>query len=416
MHVNAIAAPLICGLLLTNTVSADTPLSFEEWVGKQIFFDKNLSINKNQACAECHGPEVGWSGPDASINRAGAVYEGSIPGAFGNRKPTTSAYAVYAPRFRYDYAVGELVGGTFWDGRATGWKLGNPAADQAQGPFTNPVEQALPSARDVVERVCGAWYSSLFRRLWGPTACFDVEQTYNDIAVSIASYEGSLEVSPFSSKYDAYLAGEATLTPQEHRGLELFRGKAKCDQCHPSTKTADGLLPLFTDFTYANPGVPKNPANPVYTKRPSFIDPGVAGFLRTLARSSGWRKLPYVSDSIASLDAHQLEVLARANYGKQRVPTLRNVAKGLSTPKAFTHNGFFKTLEGLVHYYNTRDTLGVTCPEGYTEADALANHCWPAPEVVENLNTREMGRLSLTEEEEDDIVTFLGTLSDGYHP
>jgi cytochrome c peroxidase len=129
MRVNALAAPLICGLLLTSTVSAETPLTLQQWVGKQIFFDVNLSANRNQACADCHGPEVGWSGPDAAVNLRGAVYEGSLPGAFGNRKPTTSAYAILAPRFRYDPSAEGFVGGAFWDGRATGWKLGNPAAE-----------------------------------------------------------------------------------------------------------------------------------------------------------------------------------------------------------------------------------------------------------------------------------------------
>lgn len=66
-------------------------------LGKSIFFDKNLSINKNQACASCHGPAVGWTGPDESINGAGAVYEGSIPGKFGDRKPPSSAYATFSP-------------------------------------------------------------------------------------------------------------------------------------------------------------------------------------------------------------------------------------------------------------------------------------------------------------------------------
>ena len=101
-------------------------------------------------------------------------------------------------------------------------------------------------------------------------------------------------------------------------------------------------------------------------------------------------------------------------WGKQKVPTLRNVDKrpAENFVKAYAHNGYFKTLEGIVHFYNTRDTLPV-CPGAYTEAVALAADCWPAPEVEENVNTDELGDLGLSEEEEAAIVAFLKTLSDG---
>lgn len=416
MRSNRLAPPFICVMLLAKVASADPALTLQEWIGKQIFFDQNLSINKDQACAACHAPDVGWTGPSAAVNLGGAVYEGSIPGAFGNRKPTSSAYATYAPRFSYSDAMGTFTGGEFWDGRATGWKLGNPAADQAQGPFLNPAEQALPSARAVVERVCSAWYAPYFLFTWGASACRHVDLAYDYVALSIAAYEGSKQVSPFSSKYDAYLAGRASLTAQEQRGLTLFNGKAKCSRCHPSEERPDGSPPLFTDYTYDNLGVPGNPANPVYGKSPDFVDPGLAGFLRTLAKTSDWRKLPFVSPSVARLSPGELDTLAGKAYGLQRVPTLRNVAKGLPSPKSFTHNGFFKSLAGIVHFYNTRDTLAKVCPASATEAHALAHDCWPPPEVTENLGTTEVGNLLLSAAEEDAIVAFLGTLSDGYVP
>jgi len=83
--------------------------------------------------------------------------------------------------------------------------------------------------------------------------------------------------------------------------------------------------------------------------------------------------------------------------------------------KAFGHNGYFKSLEGIVHFYNTRDVLP-TCPGAYTEAQALAANCWLAPEVPENVNVDELGDLGVTPEEEAAIVAFLKTLSDGYVP
>ena len=111
------------------------------------------------------------------------------------------------------------------------------------------------------------------------------------------------------------------------------------------------------------------------------------------------------------------EEVYMAEWGKHKVPTLRNVGLGLETGlvKAYGHNGYFKTLEGIVHFYNTRDVLP-TCPGAYTEEQALAANCWPAPEVAMNVNTAELGDLGLTPEEEADIVAFLKTLSDGYMP
>ena len=371
-------------------VSADPPLTAKEQLGKFIFFDENLSVNTNQSCATCHAPNAGWTGPDSVINQAGAVYEGSIPGAFGDRKPPSSAYATQSPILHVD-KKGVFVGGNFWDGRATGETLGSPAAEQALGPFLNPKEQALPSAAEVVARVCTSSYASLFMAVWGADACSD-KDAYDYIGYSIAAYEASPEVNAFTSKYDYSLPGKSKLTKEERRGLALFQGKGKCSKCHVS----DGRAPLFTDYTYDNLGIPKNPENPVYSYAPDFIDPGLGGYLATRP------------DYAAYVDA---------NMGKHKVPTLRNVDLRPSPAdvKAYGHNGYFKTLEGIVHFYNTRDVLPA-CPGDYTEEAALAAKCWPAPEVAANLNTRELGNLGLSADEEAAIVAFLKTLSDGYTP
>ena len=374
-------------------VSAGPPLTDKERLGKFIFEDVNLSINNNQSCATCHGPSAGWTGPDTAINQAGAVYEGSVPGEFGDRKPPSSAYATQSPILHVD-AKGVFVGGNFWDGRATGETLGSPAAEQALGPFLNPKEQALPSAAEVVTRVCASEYVGLFKAVWGPDACSVDETTaYNYIGYSIAAYEASPAVNAFTSKYDySLLPGNVKLRQQERRGLALFQTKGKCSKCHVS----EGRAPLFTDYTYDNLGIPKNPKNPVYEYNPGFVDPGLGGFL----------------DSRSDYAAY-----ADANRGKHKVPTLRNVDLRPSpeTVKAYGHNGYFKTLEGIVHFYNTRDVLP-KCAGDFTEAEALAANCWPAPEVAANLNTRELGNLGLSADEEAAIVAFLKTLSDGYMP
>lgn len=375
-------------------------LSPHEQLGKEIFFDANLSLNANQACAACHAPESGWTGTSSALNAHGAVYEGSVAGRFGNRKPPSAAYATQSPILFVKRGL--FVGGNFWDGRATGEKLGNPAADQAQGPFLNPAEQALGSAADVVNKICMSAYADLFRQVCGMDACDagQVDFAYDCVGRAVAAYEASPEVNAFSSKYDAVVAGRATFTTAEQKGFALFVGKGKCQKCHP-------LLPrskpaLFTDYTFDNLGVPKNPENPFYTQLEanpqgsSWVDPGLGGFLAS--------RPDYAS-------------YAEANLGKHKVPTLRNVDLR-PTPdfvKAYGHNGYFKSLKRIVHFYNTRDVLP-RCTTGLTDAAAETAGCWPAPEVAANLNTAELGNLRLTESEEWALVEFLKTLSDGWTP
>ena len=212
-------------------VSASPPLTDKEQLGKDIFFDMSLSLNGNQSCATCHGPGAGWTGPDADINAHGAVYEGSISDAFGDRKPPSSAYATQSPILHVD-KKGVFVGGNFWDGRATGERLGSPAAEQALGPFLNPKEQALPSAAEVVTRVCASGYKDLFTEVWGDAMCDPVnaDTAYDNIGYSIAAYEASPEVNAFTAKYDWSMQGKAKLTQLERRGFALFQGKGKCQR------------------------------------------------------------------------------------------------------------------------------------------------------------------------------------------
>lgn len=368
-----------------------TPL---ENLGRQLFFDTDLSNPPGQACAACHAPQVGFTGPSAAINAGGAVYEGAVAGRFGNRKPPAAAYA-FGPILAFDDAGGVWVGGTFWDGRATGWTLGDPLAEQAQGPFLNPVEQNMASAAAVCEAVAASEYAQLFEDVWGAGSldCVDaVSATYEKIGRSISAYERSSEVSPFTSKYDYYLAGLVDLTAVEKKGLALFEGKAKCALCHVSAPGPGGEPPMFTDFTYDNLGVPRNPANPFYATNPDFVDLGLGGFLQS-----------------AGFDADVYE----PQIGKQKVPTLRNVAlrPDRTFVKAYGHNGYFKSLKDIVHFYNTRDVLQPCASKSNPKA---GSNCWPAPEVAANVNESELGNLGLNGRDELDIVEFLGTLSDGY--
>jgi cytochrome c peroxidase len=396
---------LVLTLAVVAAATAAPALTPIEELGKLIYFDNSLSVPPGQACAACHAPEVGFTGPDSKINLETAVYPGANEHRFGNRKPPSAAYGGGSPVMYYDETEGLFIGGMFWDGRATGWTLGDPLAEQAQGPFLNPLEQNMPHAWNVVLKVAHSDYAGLFEEVWGPGSLdlevdpdgdgavdMDLDMAavalaYERIARSISAFEKSDEVNPFTSKYDYYLAGAATLTEQEAWGLELFEGKGMCNLCHISEPGPSGEAPLFTDFTYDNLGIPKNPGNPFYHAHKRFnpagadwIDPGLGGFLANVPEFAAY---------------------AAENMGKHKVPTLRNVDKRPYPEfvKAYGHNGFFKSLLEIVHFYNTRDV-----------------EPWPLPEVPENVNVDELGDLMLTPEEEAAIVAFMGTLSDGYVP
>ena len=120
-------------------VPPDNQVQQIELLGKLILYDKQLSVNRNQACMFCHMPETGFTGPVSELNRTTGSYPGSVRTRFSERKPQTHAYAPLSPVLHYNPGQGDLVGGNFWDMRATGRRLGNPAAEQAQGPPTNPV-------------------------------------------------------------------------------------------------------------------------------------------------------------------------------------------------------------------------------------------------------------------------------------
>ncbi len=418
-----------CGLALltaigVTAVPADMELTPMEQLGKELFFDA-ISQPANQSCASCHSSKAGWTGPIAGINIHGAVYRGAQRQRFGNRKPPTSAYSPFSPIFQFDMMEGAFVGGMLWDGRATGADLGNPAADQALGPFLVDPEQNMPSKQAVCEVVAASRYAYLFEEVWGPGSldCSEagVDAMYDRVGLSIAAYEASYEVSPFNSVYDDYwracldagndpeACGKAEgdklvldplniLTDQEFDGLIEF--DEYCSVCHVShIPGPNGMPPLFTDFTFENIGVPKNPENPFYDMDvvlgddgnplnpdgDDFVDLGLGGFLANHPNPA-W------------------QAMAAENDGKHKVPTVRNVDKrpGLGFPKAYMHNGVFKSLEEVVHFYNTRDVVA----EG-----------WPPPEVDRNVNRDilegvPLGNLELDEEAEAAIVAFLKTLND----
>jgi cytochrome c peroxidase len=426
-------------------------------LGKLELFDKTISVNKNTACSSCHMPYAGFSGPISSVNATTAAYPGSVRFRFGKRKPQSYTYSPFYPALDFNQTQQDFYGGNFWDLRATGYKLQNPDADQAQHPVLDTQEHGFPDSACIVFAVSQSPYRSLFEQVWGKQAFdikwpHDIEQicstpggaavlggnptpidlkkddrgrataTFDQFGLSISAYERSEDVSAFSSKFDAFLAGNAQLAANEMAGRELFRGKAMCNTCHldgtengtqpgPGATPA-GVAPLFTDFTSSNLGLPRNPKDPIYFENvpdpygftanpagPAFTDFGVGLFLRSEAGginpNSDWTALAPLFD------------------GKMQVSTARN-ADMRPCPtfvRAYMHNGYLKSLKEVVHFYNTRDKPGY--PAMSCSPATEKKTCWPSPEVTANIDMT-VGDLGLTDAEEDQLVAFLRTLTDGF--
>jgi cytochrome c peroxidase len=447
------------------------PFHQVETLGKLEIFDPNLSVNNNLACSFCHDPAAGY-GNGASILSVftGGSNPGSVPitvhGAYPNnriakRNPQSYVYSPYFPPLQYNTTQGDFYGGNFWDARATGFRLQNSAAEQGQDPPVDPEEMANPDTACVVWKLSLSKYKFFFEQVWG-TGSLDIawpadvakvcstpkgaaifgtnatplslsasertraNQAFDEFGQAIASYEISSSVSPFTSKFDAYLANSTTtpLSAQEQRGYDLFRGKAQCNTCHldgrsnmatgTDTGAATNVAPMFTDFTYNNLGLPRNVILPWYSEDtpdqfgfignplgPGFTDEGVGLFL------DGYYGAP------PNLTWGQFLPFFE---GKFQTSTIRDAGQ-VPYPgfvKAYMHNGYLLSLKEVVHFYNTRDVypqpvLSGNCPAGTVEKVT----CWPMPEDPNNENMT-IGHLGLSSAEEDDLVAFMQTLTDGF--
>ncbi len=363
----------VCSSLLLFSTTFAGPvfaagLSQIEQLGKVMYQDKDFSLNKTQSCQTCHHHISGFADPTNMRDPYFTVVSLGDDGlSKGGRNAPSSAYAGFSPAL---HKVGTIfVGGMFWDGRATGlsMNLADPLAEQAQGPPLNPVEMNMPNKEAVVAEVRLATYAQLFRKVFGSNSLDDPDAAFDNIARAIARYERSTEVQAFSSRFDT-----GQLNEQEKRGKELFIGN--CTKCHTMDTVEGAKGPLFTNYTYANIGVPTNTEDEVPGK-----DLGLGGFLESLNAPK-----EFADD-------------AENEKGKFKVPTLRNVA--FTAP--YSHNGYFATLREIVAFKNTRDIGG-----------------WPVPDVTLNVyeeeNTVEQpfGNMGLDEQGVDDIVAFLLTLTD----
>ena len=273
---------------------------------------------------------------------------------------------------------------------------------------------------------------------------------YDHWGQSLSFLERSNDVSPFNSKFDYFLEGTVTLTADEMAGYQLFNGKGNCNSCHVdgrSTTLAPGttdtgatasVQPLFTCHGFANEGLPLNPRISLfYENKMDFFgfipnpdglryrDLGLGNFLRSGPQSFPDPNQPAWLSLAAGVDG-QMQVMTARDVALTP-PQCPTTEAGTGKPyfqKEFFHNGYIKSLKQLVHFYNTRDfqttPAGVSyafpvtsghCPPGTVERVT----CWPQPEVPNNLDMT-TGALGLTDTEENQIVAFLQTLTDGYNP
>ena len=457
------------------------PFHAIETLGKLEIYDPGLSVNNNLACSFCHDPMAGFANGASILSvYTGGSNPGSVPitmaGAYpdnriAKRNPQSYNYSPYFPPLQFNVTQGDFYGGNFWDARATGYRLHNSAAEQAQDPPLDTQEMANPDFACVVFKLSQSVYAPFFEQVWGsgslsgisfpsntgdlcktpggavnppaptiplsPTDRTRAQQAYDEFGQAIAAYEIGAEVSPFTSKFDAFLAGTVKLTAAEMRGYDLFRGKANCNTCHLDGRSntqatgevdngmATNVAPLFTDFTYNNIGLPRNLALPWYSENKpdqfgftanplgiGFIDFGVGLFL------DGYYGSPPPNFDWIALNPFFV--------GKFQTSSLRNVGQVPPPPtggyptgvfvKAFMHNGYLLSLKEVVHFYNTRDKFKFNvesghCPKGTVEKVT----CWPMPEELDNENIT-IGNLGLTNAEENDLVAFLQTLTDGFVP
>ncbi len=367
----------------TASLPAEATLSAQAALGEKIFADVSLSASGRQACASCHSPDAGH----APTNGLAVQLGGPLGDQAGIREAPGINYLSTNTDFHFD-SEGTPTGGFFWDGRAASLRA------QASEPLLNPVEMANASAAELTDKLSRTAYADEFKRVFGADIFSRPDDTLARVALALQMYQlEDTDFRPFSSKYDEFLRGRAALSAQETRGLALFSNptKGNCTGCHPSGKAADGSFPLFTDFTYDNLGVPRNPGIPKNAD-PSYFDLGLCG---------------------------RADLAARADLcGAFKVPSLRNVA----LRKTYFHNGRFTTLKDAVTFYVQRDTN----PEKWypLNPDGTVNKFDDLPaQYHANVNTTEVpynrrrGEApALTDAEVDDVVAFLKTLSDGYRP
>lgn len=360
-------------------------------LGRKLFADPSLSASGRLACATCHDPRFAYGPPNSLDVQLG----GKTMREPGLRAVPSLKYLQAVPQFTEHYYESDdegdpsvdngPTGGLTWDGRV------DRRRDQARLPLLSPFEMANDAAADVAAKVRKASYSGEMRRIFGDAIFDDSERAFAGVVEALEVYQqNAAEFYPYSSRYDAYLAGRAHLSPQEKRGFSLFNDPAKgnCANCHRSAPGNDGTPPQFTDYGLIAIGVPRN-RNIAANADPNFYDLGACGPLRS-------------------------DLAGRGEFcGLFRTPSLRNVA----LRSTFFHNGTVHSLREAVAFYVERDTE----PDKWYPHDAdgkMRKYDDVPTQYQRNINSeppfgaRAADQPALSASEIDDIVAFLKTLND----
>ncbi|MFZ6657771.1 cytochrome-c peroxidase [Undibacterium sp. TJN19] len=362
---------------------ADSQLSAQAALGEKIFRDTSLSASGKLACASCHNPD----NAHAQTNDLAVQLGGPNLDVPGFRAVPSLRYLNLTPNFFFA-ADGTPTGGFDRDGRAGSFAI------QAARPLLAPHEMGNASKADVVANLKRASYAEQFRQIFGAGIFDDADAAFDRITFALQQYQKEDgDFHPYDSKYDQFLAGKLKLNDAELRGFALFNNPAKgnCAACHISSKGADGSSPLFTDFTYDNIGVPRN-MRIAATANPAYFDLGLCG-------------------------PDRLDLNTRTDLcGAFKVPTLRNVA----TRKVFFHNGRFTSLRDALGFYVRRDTnpeewYPLAADGSVMKFNDLPPQYWSNVNVTEVPYNRKRGMTAaLSADEIEDVIKFLGTLTDGY--
>ncbi|SEW01558.1 Cytochrome c peroxidase [Aliiroseovarius sediminilitoris] len=358
-------------VLMVGLVSPAAAFDSLEDLGEALFFDVNLSKNRTQSCATCHDPDYGFVDP-RETDAGRAVSLGDDGESLGDRSAPTAAYAKFTPEFE-QLDKKAWRGGMFWDGRAAG------LAGQAGGPPLNPIEMGMPDEASVVARLSeNADYVTSFISLFGDAIWDDDSATYDAMTQAIASFERTDFFSPFDSKYDRFLRGEAELTDQEELGRVLFFSEqfTNCNLCHQLRPSPIAEDETFTNYEYHNIGTPVN----ADVRAANGVEGPDLGLL--------------ANPAIDTADAG----------GRYKVPTLRNVA--VTGP--YMHNGVFKDLRTVVLFYNKYNTL-----DKDRQINPETGKPWVMPEIPQNLAVTELIHgPALDDKRIDALVAFMKALTD----
>jgi cytochrome c peroxidase len=399
------AIAVVAGVFLTATVLANAgtsargrggdsagAISSEAALGKKIFFDASLSASGRMSCATCHSPAYAYGPPNglavqlggAAMNQQGARSVPSLRYVL-NRTPVWHMHYVEDPLDKIEERNDPPTGGFGWDGRFQSLR------EQAAFPLLAPNEMANAGPGAVSAKLERATYAEDFRAVFGARIFAEPAEAYAQALAALERFElEDPSFHPYSSKYDAYLDGNAQLSEQERRGLALFDDplRGNCASCHLDQKGADGSHPLFTDYEFEALGVPRNPEIAANRSK-QYFDMGLCGPLR----------------------GDQSKVTTYC--GLFKTPTLRNVA----TRAAFFHNGRFHSLRDSLRFYVERDTdAGRWYPVsagGVEKFDDLPRGLRRNIDVIDEPLTRKEGEApAWSETEIEDVIAFLKTLTD----